>query len=378
MTFDIQDLFVNIPTQEILQITKLLLLKNNNPNVTQQIIELLRLILSQNYFTFQNKIFQPQKGISMGSPISSITAEIFLQYLEEQYIKQLLDSRNIIFYTRYVDDILIIYDSNKIQPKLIETHINQRHNNIKLNPTQEENGNINFLDLNINRKPPHLETDIYRKPTTTTDTTISFESNHPLEHKTAAFRYHITRMHLLPLTAEKKQKEWKTIQHIATKNNFPQNLLQKLKQQITHKVQTQKTNDSHKTWTTFTHYSQQIRKITNLFKNTNIRIAFRSTNTIKRITKRKTNNSSPDYDKSGIYKIKCNTCHRSYIGQTKRSLKLRYQEHFRYIRNNNPQSAYAQHILNNRHEYGPMHNTMELLKQINKTKFLIPYEQLYI
>jgi hypothetical protein len=32
------------------------------------------------------------------------------------------------------------------------------------------------------------------------------------------------------------------------------------------------------------------------------------------------------------------------------------------------------HILNNRHEYGPMHNTMELLKQIYKTKFLIPYE----
>jgi hypothetical protein len=86
-----------------------------------------------------------------------------------------------------VDDILIIHDSNKIQPKLIETHINQIHNNIKLNPTQEEKGNINFLDLNINRKPPHLETDIYRNPTTT-DTTINFESNHPLEHKTAAFR----------------------------------------------------------------------------------------------------------------------------------------------------------------------------------------------
>jgi hypothetical protein len=57
---------------------------------------------------------------------------------------------------------------------------------------------------------------------------------------------------------------------------------------------------------------------------------------------------------------------------------LRYQEHIRYIENNNPQSAYAMHILNNRHEYGPMHNTLELLYQINKTKFLIPYEQLYI
>jgi hypothetical protein len=52
--------------------------------------------------------------------------------------------------------------------------------------------------------------------------------------------------------------------------------------------------------------------------------------------------------------------------------------HVTYIKNNNPQSACTLHILNNRHEYGPMHNTMELLKHINKTKFLIPYEQLYI
>jgi hypothetical protein len=59
-------------------------------------------------------------------------------------------------------------------------------------------------------------------------------------------------------------------------------------------------------------------------------------------------------------------------------LKLCYQEHIRYIKNNKPQSAYAMHILNNRHEYGPMQNTMNLLKQINKTKLLTPYEQLYI
>jgi hypothetical protein len=57
-----------------------------------------------------------------------------------------------------------------------------------------------------------------------------------------------------------------------------------------------------------------------------------------------------------------------YIGQTKRSLKLCYQEHIRYIKNNNLQSAYAMHMLNNRHEYGPMHNTMKLLKQIQQNK----------
>jgi hypothetical protein len=94
--------------------------------------------------------------------------------------------------------------------------------------------------------------------------------------------------------------------------------------------------------------------------------------------KQKTNNTTPEHDKSGIYKITCNTYHKSYIRQTKHSLKLRYQEHIRYIKNNNPNSPYAMHILNNRHEYDPTHNTMELLKLINKTKLLIPYEQLYI
>jgi len=47
-------------------------------------------------------------------------------------------------------------------------------------------------------------------------------------------------------------------------------------------------------------------------------------------------------------------------------------------RHNNPQSAYTQHILKNRHEYGPINNIMSLLKHINKTSLLLPYEQLYI
>jgi len=44
----------------------------------------------------------------------------------------------------------------------------------------------------------------------------------------------------------------------------------------------------------------------------------------------------------------------SYIGQTSADLTQRYREHICYIINNNPQSAYAQHILRNQHEYGPL------------------------
>ena len=46
--------------------------------------------------------------------------------------------------------------------------------------------------------------------------------------------------------------------------------------------------------------------------------------------------------------------------------------------NNDPQRAYAKHILHNRHEYGPIDKTMSLLKPISNTSLLTPYEQYYI
>jgi len=51
----------------------------------------MRLVLSHKYFTFQKKVYQPKKGISIGSPISSTIAKIFPQYFEDIHIKQLLD-----------------------------------------------------------------------------------------------------------------------------------------------------------------------------------------------------------------------------------------------------------------------------------------------
>jgi len=173
----------------------------------------MRLVLPQNYFMFQNKVYQREKGISMGSPISNTRADIFLQYFEDIHIQQLLDTKNVIFYTRYVDDILIIYDTKITHPDLINTHINQIHTNIKLNPTYENNGCISFLDLLIIRKPSNLQIDIFHKPSTT-GTTIGFFSNHTIQHKIAAFRYHINGMNSLPLTPKRKQKEWTLIQLI--------------------------------------------------------------------------------------------------------------------------------------------------------------------
>ena len=121
-------------------------------------------------------------------------------------------------------------------------------------------------------------------------------------------------------------------------------------QQKTNCTRTEK--KEKKFWTTFTYHSPKIRKITILFKNTNIGIAFRTTTSIHQLTKPTIAVHTLDHEKSGVYQLTCNTCKSSYIGQTKRNLKSRFQEHTRYIKNNDPQSAYALHILNCRHEYG--------------------------
>jgi hypothetical protein len=94
---------------------------------------------------------------AMGSPISGTVAEIFLQQLEKTHIKHLIDSKHLIFYARYVDDILIIYDSTFTSPTNIQHYMDTIHGNIKLNPTHETNEKVNFLDLSITRKPISLE-----------------------------------------------------------------------------------------------------------------------------------------------------------------------------------------------------------------------------
>jgi len=181
----------------------------------------------------------------------------------------------------------------------------------------------------------------------------------------------------LPLNSERQKRECSTILHIAQRNVFPPTIMQKLRHQIKHKTKhttLHTSTNKNKRWAIFTHISAQIHKVTNIFKNTNVRIAFRCRNTIDKIVRLPKDHDIPPHNNWGIYQIKCNICGRSYVGQTSRSLNIRFQEHIRYIRNNNPQSAYAQHILQNQHEYGQMNSIMTLLKPLNNPNLLILYE----
>jgi len=62
-------------------------------------------------------------------------------------------------------------------------------------------------------------------------------------------------------------------------------------------------NNNNNKWATFTYHSPKVRMITNLFKQTDIKIAFKSTNTLQQPIKPKSQDTTQEHDKSGIYKI---------------------------------------------------------------------------
>ena len=151
-------------------------------------------------------------------------------------------------------------------------------------------------------------------------------------------------------TGKKKKQEWEKILTIAQKNGFSINKIHDIKKKeiakqrknLVTKEEQQMKQTQNKNWIIFTYHSPPIRKVTNLFKNTNINIAFRANTTIYQQLAQKTDNMNP----SGVYEIKCNTCSKNYVGQSGRPITIRHKEHIQYIKTNNPASAYTTHILN--------------------------------
>jgi hypothetical protein len=63
---------------------------------------------------------------------------------------------------------------------------------------------------------------------------------------------------------------------------------------------------------TFTYCGPETRIITKLLKNTDIGIAFKTTNTIKNHLKSK-NHITDGYKQNGAYQLKCNECPLMYV-----------------------------------------------------------------
>ena len=84
----------------------------------------------------------------------------------------------------------------------------------------------------------------------------------------------------MPISVQGKKKEWNRILTMARNNGYPTQLLHGMKKQRIAKkegTQTRADQQHSRKCVTFTFHSPSIHKITNLFKKTNLKIAFRPT-----------------------------------------------------------------------------------------------------
>jgi len=161
---------------------------NLDKTLTKDILTITRLIVTQNYFWFTGNTYVQKKGLATGAPNFSIFSEIYLQYVENTLIYDVLQKIKVEGYFRYVDDILIVCIENLTDINEIHNRFNSISLDLNFTLELEQDDALNFLDLTIKKTTTKMVYDIYRKPTTS-DNIIPKDSCHPSEQKLAAVRY---------------------------------------------------------------------------------------------------------------------------------------------------------------------------------------------
>jgi len=198
-------MYSNIPINELIATLKKLGEINNTEDKTKQdIMKISQVLVEQNYFRFQGIIYVQNEGFAIGAPTSSIFSEIYLYYIQNTKVFEVLLRYKAEGYFRYIDNILIMHKDDRTNIQNMLQDFNSLIPKIKFTSEKEENNKINFLDITIAKNYDSLSFEIYRK-TTTTNVIIPNDSYQPKEHKTAAIRYFCNRMRTHKLTPEAQQ-----------------------------------------------------------------------------------------------------------------------------------------------------------------------------
>ena len=101
LSFDMNSLFTNVPLAKTIQLILKRVYSENlvTTNLTKQTIKKsLKDACSKTVFTFNDKICKQIDGVSMGSPLGLLLANIFMTELEKDIIQKLIDKKFIVLH----------------------------------------------------------------------------------------------------------------------------------------------------------------------------------------------------------------------------------------------------------------------------------------
>ena len=359
VSFDVESLFTNVPIDAAVQ-TALQRLEND-PSLADrttltpaQIADLLTFVLRSTYFQYNGSIYEQKDGAAMGSPVSAVIANLYMESFEEQAITT--SSYKPTIWKRYVDDTFTILDHGKVDDFL--QHLNNQQPSIRFTMETENNNKLAFLDTAVSREPDgRLTTSVYRKPTHT-DQYLAYDSHHPQSVKRGIVKCLYERAKRLVTKPSVISEEKKHLSSVLVSNGYPFSFLQKL-------TKTGRPNDSTKPAIEFKAtavlpyvkgVSEQLRRS---LQQQGVRAVFKSETTLRSHLVRPKDAVNPAKQDGVVYRIPCE-CGKVYIGETGRPMQDRIKEHDRDIRFARTEtSAVSEHAHNTGHK--PLWNEVKFI-----------------
>ena len=171
-SFDIKSLFTNVPLEETIRICVNELYHSDlvPPTLTDRsFIKLIKKVTTGVEFSFDDIMYRQTDGVTMGSPLGPVLANIFVGFQEQRL--NISDRSDVLMYHRYVDDTFALDIEQNDTDFLGE--LNNLHPALQFTQEEESENKLPFLDVQVHKKPSadnttiSFETSVYRKPTFT-------------------------------------------------------------------------------------------------------------------------------------------------------------------------------------------------------------------
>ena len=164
VSLDVTSWYTNIPIIDTLNIIKYYV--NNDDQFARKtaipqdkFLDLVHLVLTTTWYTFNSQFYQQTDGVAMGGPASSTTAEIYMQAYERTAITTALHPPKV--WERFVDDVYSILKRTHLENFF--HHIKNLDENIKFTMEEESNEELKFLDTLLKRNNGEISVLEYRK-----------------------------------------------------------------------------------------------------------------------------------------------------------------------------------------------------------------------